>query len=170
MTAPAAADRPEIVHRDAQPYVAIRADVTMAAMAAELPPLMTEVFGWLGSRGIPSVGAPFWKYNTIDMPGNLEIEVGVPTAELVTGDDRVLADVLPAGDYASVTHVGHPVELMDVTGALLSWAEQQSLIFDTSGSGSAERWVSRLEIYQTDPDEQPDMTKWQTQLAFRLKQ
>lgn len=26
----------------------------------------------------------------------------------------------------------------------------------------------RLEIYLTDPDEEPDMTKWPTQLMFRL--
>jgi hypothetical protein len=31
-----------------------------------------------------------------------------------------------------------------------------------------ERWGGRLEIYLTDPDQEPDMSKWQTQLAFRL--
>jgi len=31
-----------------------------------------------------------------------------------------------------------------------------------------ERWGSRLEIYLTDPDREPDMSKWATQLAFRL--
>jgi hypothetical protein len=31
-----------------------------------------------------------------------------------------------------------------------------------------ERWGSRLEIYETDPAEEPNMSKWTTQLAFRL--
>jgi hypothetical protein len=31
-----------------------------------------------------------------------------------------------------------------------------------------ERLGSRLEIYLTDPSQEPDMSKWQTQLAFRL--
>jgi hypothetical protein len=31
-----------------------------------------------------------------------------------------------------------------------------------------ERWGGRLEIYLTDPSQEPDMSRWQTQLAFRL--
>jgi hypothetical protein len=31
-----------------------------------------------------------------------------------------------------------------------------------------ERWGCRVEFYLTDPAEQPDLSKWQTQLAFRL--
>ncbi len=37
-----------------------------------------------------------------------------------------------------------------------------------SPASGGERWGSRLEIYLTDPNEEPDMSKWQTQLAFRL--
>ena len=28
--------------------------------------------------------------------------------------------------------------------------------------------MSRLEIYKTDPAEEPDMSKWETELAFKL--
>jgi hypothetical protein len=31
-----------------------------------------------------------------------------------------------------------------------------------------ERWGSRLEIYLTDPAQEPDLSKWVTELAFRL--
>jgi len=31
-----------------------------------------------------------------------------------------------------------------------------------------ERWAARLEIYETDPAEEPDVSKWTTLLAFRL--
>jgi hypothetical protein len=33
---------------------------------------------------------------------------------------------------------------------------------------AGDRWGARLEFYLTDPAEEPDMSKWQTQLAFRL--
>jgi hypothetical protein len=36
------------------------------------------------------------------------------------------------------------------------------------GDNGEERWVSRLEFYLTDPSQEPDMNKWETQLAFRL--
>jgi hypothetical protein len=31
-----------------------------------------------------------------------------------------------------------------------------------------EHWAARLQIHETDPAVEPDMTKWITQLAFRL--
>jgi hypothetical protein len=38
--------------------------------------------------------------------------------------------------------------------------------FDVKHAEDGDRWAARLEIYETDPD--PDMSKWTTQLLFRL--
>ena len=113
-------------------------------------------------------GAPFLKYNVIDMARQLEIEAGVPVAAAIDDDGDVLSGVLPSGRYATVTHVGHPDKLIDVTAALLAWASAQGLNFDMSETGQGDRWGCRLEIYLTDPSQEPDMNKWETQLAFRL--
>jgi effector-binding domain-containing protein len=158
---------PEIVIRLEQPYVAIRTRVTMAELAG-LGARLSEVFGWLGARGLTPAGAPFFKYNVIDMERELEVEAGVPVAAAVDGDDHVVSGVLPAGRYATLTHVGHPGELAEVTKALLDWAGGQGLRWDMSPADGGERWGCRLEIYLTDPGQEPDMSKWQTQLAFRL--
>ncbi len=158
---------PEIVIRPEQPYVAIKARVTMAEIGG-LGERLGEVFGWLGSRGLAPAGAPFFKYDVIDMARELEMEAGVPVAAAVDGDDHVVSGMLPTGRYATVTHVGHPGELMEVTRALLDWAASQGLSWDVSPAGGGERWGCRLEIYLTDPGQEPDMSKWETQLAFRL--
>jgi effector-binding domain-containing protein len=158
---------PEIVTRAEQPYVAIRAHVTMAELGG-LGARLGEVFGWLDARGLAPAGAPFFRYNVIDMERELEVDAGVPVAAAVDGDGQVVADVLPAGRYATVTHVGHPSELLGVTKALLDWAAEQGLRWDVSPGDRGERWSGRLEIYLTDPSQEPDMSKWQTQLAFRL--
>lgn len=103
---------PEIATRAEQPYVAIRTRVTMA----ELPGLgarLGEVFGWLGARGLAPAGAPFFKYNVIDMERELEVEAGMPVAAAVDGDDHVVSGVLPAGRYATLIHVGHPGGVLD---------------------------------------------------------
>ncbi|HWN60545.1 MAG TPA: GyrI-like domain-containing protein [Streptosporangiaceae bacterium] len=158
---------PEIVTRTAQPYVAIRGHVTMAEIGA-FAGRTGEVFGWLGARGLAPAGPPFLKYNVIDMARQLEIETGVPVSAPAAGEGEVISGVLPAGRYATVTHVGHPSELMGVTKALLDWAAGQGLTWDMSQDADDDRWGSRLEIYLTDPREEPDMSKWVTQLAFRL--
>ena len=158
---------PEIVTRTAQPYVAIRGHVSMAeigAFAVRTP----EVYAWLGARGLTPAGPPFLKYNVIDMARQLEIETGVPVSAPAAGEGEVISGVLPAGRYAMLTHVGHPSELMGATKTLLDWAAGQGLTWDMSPDADGDRWGSRLEIYLTDPREEPDMSKWVTQLAFRL--
>jgi effector-binding domain-containing protein len=159
---------PQIVARAAQPYVAIRTQVTMEDLGMVVPPLNQEVFAWLGGRGVAPAGAPFWKYNVIDMAGKLEVEAGAPIAAAVAGDDRVMSGELPAGRYATLTHVGHPSELVAATEALLDWAAEQGLTWDMTPGADGDRWACRLETYLTDPRQEPDMSKWVTELAFRL--
>ena|SRR5215469_1870711 len=158
---------PAITTRAEQPYMAFKARVTMAELGG-LGPRVGEVFGWLGAHGLSQAGAPFFRYTVIDMTRQLEMEVGVPVAATVDGDGHVMPGVLPAGRYATLTHVGHPSELAAATKTLLDWADAQGLRWDMSPGEAGERWGSRLEFYLTDPAEEPDMSKWQTELAFRL--
>lgn len=159
---------PQVADRVAQPYVAIQVHVTMQELGAVLPALHPQVFGWLGARGIAPAGPPFWKYNVVDMERQLEVEVGVPVAALVPGDERVIAGVLPAGRYATLWYTGHPAGLAGPTATLLEWAAAQDLTWDITRTDEGDRWGARLEIYETDPAEEPDLNKWETQLAFRL--
>ena len=160
-----APDEPRIETRDAQPYASIKALVTMQELGTVLPPLHPEVRAWLGQRGVAPVGAPFFKYNVIDMAHRLEVEVGFPIPSTLDGDGRVLVGELPAGRYAVAIHHGHPDGLLDATAALLKWADGRGLTWDMTRDGENERWASRLEIYLTDS---PDMDDWDTELAFRL--
>ena len=158
---------PEIVTRAAQPYAAIRTRMTMAELPG-LGPRLGEVFAWLGGHGLAPAGPPFFKSNVIDMMRELDVEAGVPVATAADGDDRVVSGALPAGRYATLTHVGHPSELMAATKALLDWAAGQGLTWDMTPGEGGDRWGCRLEISLTDPSLEPDMSKWVTQLAFRL--
>jgi effector-binding domain-containing protein len=157
----------EIMTRGEQPYVAVRAKVSMDGLG-QLGARFGEVAGWLGGRGLAPAGAPFFRYNVIDMMRELEVDAGFPVAAATEGDGEIVAGVLPAGRYATVTHTGHPSELLGVTGELLDWAAAQGLKWDMTQTAQGERWGGRLETYLTNPDEEPDMTKWVTQLAFRL--
>ncbi len=158
---------PRIVDRAAQPYVFITRRVPMSRMG-ELVPVHGQVFEFLVIRGESPAGAPFWKYNVIDMARELEIELGVPTSAVLTGEGEVRGGILPSGRYASVGHTGHPDELMEVTKRLLAWADAEGLEFDHTESDAGDQWASRLEFYETDPADEPDLTKWRHTLAFRL--
>jgi effector-binding domain-containing protein len=158
---------PQIIERDGQPYAAIRASVTMTELGA-LADRFGEVFGWLAERGVTPAGAPFFRYNVIDMERQLDVEAGVPVRTAIEGDGRVRAGTLPAGRYASAVHVGRYDGLIGAVEDLLGWADAQGLEFDASSAEDGEQWGCRLEIYLTNPAEEPDPGKWETQLAFRL--
>jgi hypothetical protein len=157
---------PSIVERAAQPYLAIAATVTMSTIsdaADRLPGLI----GWAAARGIAPVGAPFLKYDVIDMAGSLRVRVGFPSAE-VAGEGEVVAGVLPAGRYVSVVHTGPPASLAGATRELLEWAAAEGLSFDVTPTDAGDAWGARLEFFLTDPRVEPDIERWQTELAFRL--
>lgn len=161
------ASEPTVVDRDEQPYVAVSSNVAMdniVSIATRHP----EVFSWLAAHGLRPSGPPFLRYNSIDMATTLEIEAGVPVSATVEADGAVITGVLPAGRYATCTHVGHPDGLMEATSDLLRWAEDRALTWDVSDTPAGEQWGCRLEVYGTDPAEQPDMTRWETDLVFRL--
>jgi effector-binding domain-containing protein len=157
----------EVVVRAAQPYVAVKGLVTMQTFP-EIADRFPEVFGWLQRQGIEPAGPPFFKYNVIDMERELEVEAGIPVASTVDGSGAVFSGVLPAGRYVTVAHVGHPLHLVDVTAELLDWAAKQGLVWDRTDTDRGQRWGSRLEFYKTDPAVEPDMNKWEVELAFRL--
>lgn len=155
---------PKTDERAAQAYVSIHHKVPMSELPRVIPDSIRELFGWLGRVGVKPAGAPFAKYNVIDMERGLEIEIGIPVGSAVSGDARVKSGTLPAGRYASLVHTGPPPELMAANAALQDWAKEKGLRWKLSG----ERWSARLEHYLTDPAEQPDMNKWETEVAYQL--
>jgi effector-binding domain-containing protein len=158
---------PQITNRSAQPYVGIKRSLTMAKLGS-LADRIPEIFGWLGARGIAPAGAPFFRYYVIDMETEMQVEAGVPVATAVEGDGDVQPGTLPAGRFAVAEHVGEPASLEGATKSLLEWAAGQGLAWDVTETEAGEEWGCRVEFYLTDPAEQPDLSKWVTQLAFKL--
>jgi effector-binding domain-containing protein len=156
---------PTVETRIDQPYAAIPVKVSMDELGAVVPPLTGQVFDWLADRGIRPAGPPFWRYVVVDMDADLELETGVAVASAVDGDERIRTGVLPGGRYATVVHKGHPDTLVSATRDLLDWAAQRGLEWDANGKA----WGCRLEEYLSDPAEVPDMSQWETRLAFRLR-
>lgn len=157
---------PKLQSREKQPYVGIRSQVSMHQVGTTLPPLIGEVFTWLGARGASPAGPPFFRYRVIDMANLLVVDVGVPVTVALEGDQRVVADILPAGLYASVVHTGDYSELMLANQALQEWASKNGVTWQQSNVENGMAWASRLEIYLTDPTTEPNPRKWQTEIAY----
>jgi effector-binding domain-containing protein len=163
---------PKLENRSEQHYVAIRTQVTMQELGTGvIPQLHSEVFAWLSKQGITPAGPPFIRYLVINMMAKLDIELGWPVANSLSGNGRISAGVLPAGRYASLMYIG-PYEgdgLMKANAALLDWGAEHNVVWDSWQAENGDGFGARLESYITDPGNEADPAKWETEVAIRLE-
>lgn len=162
--------KPKIEYRLEQHYAAIRMAVPIP-FGKYLQPAWKEVNQWLIDRGITSAGPAIIRYLTTDMSKKLDIDVGFTLDQAVPGDNRITADVLPAGQYATLLYTGsyRGKGIFNATVALLDWAKENHIVWNTTAKDNAEWWNGRTEFYLTDPEREPDPEKYQTELAFLIK-
>lgn len=162
--------KPKLENRNEQHYVAIRTQATMKELGEVIPRLHSEVFGWLRNQGINPLGsgAPFIRYLVIDMERQLDIELAVPVASPLSGNGRITPGVLPAGRYASLIYTGL-VDAIPANAALLRWGKEQGFAWDQWPTEKGDVFGARIESFLTDPADEPDQEKWETEVAIRIK-
>jgi hypothetical protein len=146
--------------------------VTEQGVAAAVDTGFSELFRWLGEQGVEPAGPPLIRYLEVDVDGGpLELEVGVPVADDVSGDERVHADALPAGRYVTLLHAGpyrHAPEpdLAAARVAMQDWARSRGVVLDSRTTDRGSAWGCYVERYLIGPVDEPDYSKWETQLMY----
>ena len=161
---------PKLERRKKQNYVAIRMAVPIP-FGRYLQPAWDEVYDWLKSKNIKPSGPAIIRYLTTDMSKELDIDVGFTVDKAVKGNDRITADFLPAGKYATLLYTG-PYKgkgIFKATVALLDWAKENKVKWNTSKKKGIEWWNGRTEFYFSDPSVDKDPKKYKTELAFLVK-
>lgn len=153
---------PKLEQRNEQHYIGIRTKAAIPELPTVIPQLHSEARAWLDTQGLAPAGPPFIRYYTTDMATKLDIELGWPTAQAVSGDGHINAGVLPAGRYVVLLYTGPYDQLVSVTTGLLAWAEANGVVWKMDG----EEWGARVEWYLKDPGDEPNPEKWETELAF----
>ena len=143
---------------DSQPIVGIRATTTMEEIKEVIGALFGEIMEYFTRNGIAPAGMPFTIYHEMDAE-RLEMECGIPVASPVEGTERVRPGELPAGKVATVTHMGPYEQLGQTWSALMKWVEEEGL------QAAGAPW----EVYVTDPGEEPDQSKWRTDIFFPIR-
>ena len=148
-----------IVERQEQPTAGVRERVPMA----DLPQFFSRAFGEtmaaISAQGAHASGPPFGKY--YGRPDAfVDVEAGFPVATPIEPAGNVVPGVLPGGRVAEAVHVG-PFDTMGETYARLERDMQAAEL--TPGDVM---WES----YLTDPGEEPDPSKWRTQICWSLDQ
>ena len=183
---------------DAQPIVGIRMTTTTDKLAEIMGPLFGEVYGYIQHNGQQPAGMPLSIYHRMEGGPlvdaecaqedcscdadaecaqedcscdadaesahpegghELELECAVPVHAPMEGTGRVQPSELPTCKAATVTHLGPYDDLPKTWSALTQWMGSQGL------QPAAAPW----EVYVTDPTEEPDQSKWRTDIFFPVQ-
>lgn len=159
--------QPRIEERAAQQYVGIRVQVPIRELPNTIPQRLRDLFSWLGRQGVGPAGAPFIRYHVIDMERLLDVELGVPVETVLSGDGEIRPGELPAGRYAVLIYTGRDNGI-EGNKVLLDWGKEQGLAWDWWRDPNGDAFGARYESFLSDPSEQPDPGKSETEVAIRL--
>ena len=157
---------PGIDRRPARQYVGLRIITPFEGMFAQTDKLFKELRQWVNVRGLANQGPYFLLYHVIDMKGLMDVEAGFVLTLPQAGDERVKSGILPAGRYAHLTYSRYALR---GNQALLIWMKEKKLEADREDTSKGDAFGCRYEAYLTDYRTEPRKTKWQVDLAIRLK-
>lgn len=141
-----------------QPILYIQRQVAQS----ELQPTFAECFGKLFGFGVqhalPITGNPIARYQSMG-PGLWTVDCVLPLAEQADSSDDLQAGNLESGDVIKATHLGPYEDLESSYIAIQAFMEKEGL------SSRGAHW----EQYVTDPGDEPDPSKWQTDIYWPVK-
>jgi AraC family transcriptional regulator len=153
-----------------QPVLVIRRRVKLSEIGSTLAAVLPSVFMHAQQTGAAIAGQPFTRYVEWG-PGLVTIEAGLPVVASgnhsndggpastgASGGSEIVADCLPGGPVATVTHSGPYEKLSEAHAAIQQWIEAQGLL------AAGAPW----EIYTTDPADYPDPQDWKTDVFWPL--
>jgi len=147
----------EVEQQPREPYVAVRTTVRMADIGEHMGLLFGQLFEWLGTNNVTPIGPPFARYLAVG-PEEVEFEVGVPVGAPVAASAPFIAGVRPETAVAKTLHVG-PYDGMEAAyTAVMDWLGENGKLV------TGAMW----EVYESDPDQEPDPAKWRTWVYFPI--
>lgn len=147
----------KIEERAVQPVASIRTRSSVSNLPQTLGECYGKVFAYLQEMGVQPSYAPFAGYFNMDME-DLDLEIGFPVAEPVSGKGEVQASVIPAGKKAVAIHTGPYEDFGRTYDALQAYIDEHG----EEGQGIA------YEFYLNDPGEvKPE--ELQTEIVILLK-
>jgi len=162
---------PKIENRNEQPYVGIRRQIPMHELPTVIPQHLGEVAAWLEQQRVEPDGPPLVRYHmcpaSADMAGMLDIGVGWPVATALAGNERIIADVLPAGRYAALVYIGVENGIKG-NGALIAWAAAQGIQWDRWDDEAGDAFGGRVEYMLDGPADDPNPANWKTEVAIKM--
>lgn len=159
---------PEVIDSPGGTTAGIRQWLDFEEFGPTIPQFSGEVIAWLAAQGKHPNGPFYIRYHVIDMPRRMDVEIGFFIDAGPQSEGRVVVSEVPAGKYVNARYTGHYDGLMTATGMLIGWAKEAGIVWDAWETPEGQAFASRIELYQTDPEENPDPETWVTDIAIKV--
>ena len=141
----------------AQPFLGVRVRTSIAEMGSVLGQSYGAIMAYLGELGQQPAGAPFAAFYNQDMQ-DLDVEIGMPTAEIFPDRGDVYGAEIPAGRVAECMYTGSYQTMEPAYQQLAQFVAEQG----EEATGVA------YEMYIDDPGSKPQ-AEVRTLIVFPLK-
>lgn len=146
-----------IVELSEQPTACIRETRQMSELHEFFHRAFSGIPAAVAQQGAQVVGPPYALYRG-RISQEVDVEGGFPIAGSFTPTAEVGAGTLPAGRAVTTMHIG-PYETLHE-----SYARLEAYLHEQGLAPADQVW----EVYLTDPQSEPDTSKWQTALFWPL--
>lgn len=107
----------EIVDLQGQPALLIRTHSSVQQLGKVLGSSFAAIRDYLGGLGEKPAGPTFAAYYNQEM-ANLDVGIGIPVSEPLTGKGEIQSGEIPAGKYARCLYTGKHSKLQEAYAAL----------------------------------------------------
>lgn len=161
-------ESPKIEQKDTQFTIGIRNRIPSKTIAAAIPKYLKQTEKYLSMKGIQISGAPFFRFHSINIGIEYDLEVGFLCRSAMESEGEFVANTLPDGDYATLKYAGKNRGYQG-NKALIEWARSNQHEMDRWDTAFGDTFACRYEVYLTDIETEPDHKKWVKEVAIKLK-
>lgn len=149
----------EFMTIEAQPTLIIKDSAMADMIGIKMAGMIGKLMGYITAKNIPMAGPPFSMYYSWEEDKPFVFDAGVPIQETVEGAGEIIASEIAAGEVVFAPYYG-PYE---GTGTVHEKIQQYL-------AAKGIDWVDYpWEVYMTDPQMEPDPSKWLTLVYYRIK-
>jgi len=151
----------DIVEKEVKPVIAlsIKDSCTVDGFSAKFEEIYSSISAYMQKMKTDASGSPFCVYYNWNPNGIINFEAGIPVSNSISGKGRIVLSELSGGNTVMVSYFGAYENSGMAHDAIDRYLKEKN-----------KKCVGApWEIYVTDPENEPDTAKWETQIYYPVQ-
>lgn len=160
---------PQKIQINRQQFISLRSRLSARLITQQSQVFFKEAREEALKQGAKEIGSAFLKLVTFRDFDNLEADFGFFTEKPMRTNGPFKAGSLPAADYIQASWRGPYERMRDIHVLIIQWANEAKLTIDSTRDEKGLHFGCLLNVFRICDLSEPDSSKWETDILFRLK-